>query len=74
MIHVKRATFVEKLPHKSIIKFVMVQLPNCQKSEDCATRNNCQTQIDAVIHFVHNLMVDQAMTATLMEGSDCPRG
>ena len=40
MIYVKRTEFVEKLPHKAIIKFVMVQLLNCRKSEDCATWNN----------------------------------
>ena len=37
-------------------------------------KNYCQTRIDTVIHFVHNLMVDRTMTATLMEGSDYPRG
>jgi hypothetical protein len=77
MIHVKRTTFVEKLSHKSIINFARVQPPNCQKSKDCATRNNYNLLSDSnscCQHFVHKLMVDRIMTATLMEASDCPGG
>ena len=77
MIHVKRTTFVEKLSHKSMINFVMVQPLNCQKSKDCATRNNynlLSNSNSCCQHFVHKLMVYQTMTATLMKGSDCPGG
>ena len=73
MIHVKRTTFIEKLSHKLMINFVTVQPQNCQKSKDCATRNNYNLLSDSnscCQHFVDKLMVDQTMTATLMEGSD----
>jgi hypothetical protein len=77
MIYVKRTTFVEKLSYKLMINFVMVQPLNCQKSNDCATRNNYNLLSDSnscCQHFVDKLMVDRTMTATLMEGSDCPGG
>jgi hypothetical protein len=65
MIHIKRTTFVGKLSHKLMIKFVTVQPPNCQKSKDCTTQNNYNLLSDSnscCQHFVHKLMVDDSNT------------